>query len=85
MAKRWGSLPNMHALKARVENGRYVIDEPAQLPEGAEVELVVLAGDELDERGREALHASLDRALDDEDAARFVDTEKFLAEIDTGT
>jgi hypothetical protein len=28
----------MQALKARVVNGRYVIDEPAQLPEGAEVD-----------------------------------------------
>ena len=30
----------MHALKARVENGRYVIDEPTDLPEGTEIELV---------------------------------------------
>jgi hypothetical protein len=28
---------DMHALKARVENGRYVIDEPAALPEGAAI------------------------------------------------
>ena len=82
---RCGNLSTMHALKARVENGRYVIDEPAQLPEGAEVELVIVAGDDLDERGRAALHASLDRALDDEDSGRFVDTEKFLAEVDAGT
>jgi predicted transcriptional regulator len=75
----------MHALKARVESGRYVIDEPAQLPEGAEVELAIVARDELDERGRAARHASLDRALDDEDAGRFVDTDNFLAEVDAGT
>jgi hypothetical protein len=75
----------MHALKARVENGRYVIDEPARLPEGAEVELVMVAGDDLDDGGRAALHASLDRAFDDEDAERVVDTGKFLAEVDAGT
>ena len=75
----------MQALKARVVNGRYVIDEPAILPEGAEVELVVVAGDELTDRDRSALHAPLDRALDDEDAGRFVDGHQFLAEVDTDT
>lgn len=75
----------MQALKARVVNGRYVIDEPAHLPEGAEVELVVVAGDELTEKDRAALHASLDRALDDEDAGRFVNGDQFLAEVDADT
>jgi hypothetical protein len=37
----------MHALKARVENGRYVIDEKATLPEGTE--LYLLPVDEEDE------------------------------------
>ena len=32
----------MHALNARVVNGRYVIDEPADLPEGAEIQLLVI-------------------------------------------
>ena len=75
----------MQALKARVVNGRYVIDEPAHLPEGAEVELVVVAADELTEKDRAALHASIDRALDDEDASRFVDGHQFLAEVDADT
>jgi hypothetical protein len=30
----------MRALKARVRGGRLVLDEPTELPEGAEVELV---------------------------------------------
>ena len=75
----------MQALKARVVNGRYVIDEPALLPEGAEVDLVVVASDELTEKDRAALYASLDRALDDEDAGRFVDSNEFLAEVDADT
>ena len=75
----------MHALKAYVKNGRLKLDQPTNLPEGTEVELVILAGDDLDERERAALHASLDRALDDEDAGRFVDSGKFLAEVDAGT
>lgn len=48
------STQTMHALKARVENGRYVIDEPAALPEGAEVQLQVITGDELDDKDRAA-------------------------------
>jgi len=71
----------MNARKIRVENGRIKLDEPTTLPEGAEVELVILSGDELDDEERALLHASLDRALDDEEAGRFVDAEEFLAEV----
>ncbi len=71
----------MHARKVRVENGRIKLDEPTNLPDGAEVELVILSGDELDDAERARLHASLERALDDEDARRVVDTDEFLAEV----
>jgi hypothetical protein len=71
----------MHALKTRVENGRIKLDEPTNLPDGAEVELVIVGGDELDDEERARLHASLDRALDDEDAGRVVDADEFLAEV----
>jgi hypothetical protein len=51
----------MHTLKAVVRNGRYVIDEPATLPEGSEVELqLVDAGDDLDDEERAALHRALE-------------------------
>jgi len=70
----------MHALKARVENGRYVIDEPAALLEGAEVQLQIIAGDELDDEDRAALHASLDRAADDSEAGRKMDAWAHLKE-----
>ena len=71
----------MHALKAQVKNGRIVVDEPTDLPDGAEVELRIVGGDELDEDERVALHASLERGLDDEDAGRKVDVDEFLAEV----
>lgn len=71
----------MEALKARVKNGRLKLDEPTDLPEGAEVQLVVVEEDELDYRERAGLRASLDRALDDEDSGRFVDSEQFFAEV----
>ena len=46
-------------LRARVRNGRLTIDEPTNLPEGAEVTLVVTPDDELDEGERARLHAAL--------------------------
>lgn len=75
----------MNARKIRVENGRIKLDEPTTLPDGAEVELVILTGDELDDEQRALLHTSLDRALDDEEAGRFVDADEFLAEVRAGT
>ena len=67
----------MHALKTQVKNGRVTIDEPTNLPDGAEVEVVVL-DDELSADERAALHASLDRALDDSEAARGMDAWDYL-------
>ena len=53
----------MNTLKARVVNGRLVMDEPCNLPEGTVVDLVIDdAGDDLDDEERKALHAALDQA-----------------------
>ena len=67
----------MHALKAQVKNGRFTVDEPTNLPEGAEVEVIVI-DDELSADERAALHASLDRALDDSEAGRGMDAWDYL-------
>lgn len=67
----------MHALKAQVRNGRIVIDEPTDLPDGAELEVVVI-DDELSTEERAELHASLDRALDDSEAGRSMDAWEYL-------
>ncbi len=50
----------MNGLKARVRNGRLVVDEPTTLPEGTEIDLTVAeARDELDADERIALHTAL--------------------------
>ena len=67
----------MHTLTVRVTNGRIVVDVPTDLPEGAEVEILVL-DDDLSVQDRAALHASLDRAQDDAEAKRWVDANEFL-------
>jgi hypothetical protein len=47
-------------IKAHVRSGRLVLDEPADLPEGAESELLPLdPGDWLDDTGRAAWHQAL--------------------------
>jgi len=71
----------MQSLRARVVNGRYVIDEPAHLPEGAEVNLQVIEGDDLDDDERARLHAAIEEGLEDADAGRVISMEESLAEI----
>jgi len=70
----------MHALKARVENGRYVIDEPAELPEGAEVELMIVKGAMSAEERAELLEA-IEEAEQDIEAARVVDEAEVWARL----
>lgn len=53
----------MDTLKARVVNGRLVLDEPVDLPDGTILELVVAdPGDSMDEAQRAALDAELEAA-----------------------
>jgi len=67
----------VHAHKVQVKNGRLVLDEPTDLPDGAEVEVLVI-DDELSTEERTELHASLDRALDDSELGRGLDAWEFL-------
>ena len=77
----------MQPLKAHVHNGRLVLDEPTNLPEGEVVELVPLdevlasGGDYLDEEERERLHASIERGLDDVKAGRTVDAREVIKRL----
>jgi hypothetical protein len=69
-------------IKARVRAGRLVVDEPTELPEGTEVELLPLdPGDWLDEADRAALHQALRESDADVAANRLVDAEEILREL----
>ena len=69
-------------LKARVKSGRLVVDEPTDLPEGTEVELLALdPGDWLDDDDRAALHRALDDSELDVKAGRLVDAEVVLRQL----
>ena len=69
---------------ATVRGGRYVVDEPAKLPKGTVVELVVLE-DSLDDMApdeRAVLLAELDRATSELDAgAELVPADVVLARL----
>ena len=69
-------------IKARVRQGRLVVDEPTDLPEGTELQLLPLdPGDWLDEEGRAALHEALRESGADVEAGRLVDAEDILREL----
>jgi len=69
-------------LKARVQAGRLVVDEPTDLPEGTEVDLLPLdPGDWLDDADRAALHQALRESDTDIAAGRLVDADEILKEI----
>ena len=77
----------MEALKAHVKNGRLVLDEPTQLPEGEVVELVpvdevlVSGGDYLDDEERQRLHESIRRGLEDVKAGRTVEASQVISKL----
>ncbi|HEY2367602.1 MAG TPA: hypothetical protein VGH87_14500 [Polyangiaceae bacterium] len=77
----------MQSVRAHVKNGRLVLDEPTDLPEGEEVELVPLdevlaaGGDYLDDDERRRLRESIERGLADVKAGRTVDAETVIAEL----
>jgi hypothetical protein len=69
-------------IKATVKSGRLVVDEPTNLPEGTEVELLPLdPGDWLDDADRAALHRALRDSDADVAAGRVVDAENVLKEL----
>ena len=81
-----GGLPGVTlsgmTIKARVREGRLTLDEPTDLPEGTEIEMLPLdPGDWLDEADRAALHEALRQSDADIAAGRLVDAEEILREL----
>ncbi|MBI5478345.1 MAG: hypothetical protein HY906_05780 [Deltaproteobacteria bacterium] len=75
------------ALKAHVHNGRLVLDEPTDLPEGEVIELVPLdqvlasGGDYLDDEERAALHQELEASVAEAKAGQLIAADDVLAEL----
>ena len=73
----------MQPLKAHVHNGRLVLDEPTDLPEGEVVELIPVGevGAELDDEERERLHESLRESIEQMKAGNMLDGAEALAAL----
>ncbi|RLB39495.1 MAG: hypothetical protein DRH30_09805 [Deltaproteobacteria bacterium] len=72
----------MSAIRARVRNGRLIVDEPTSLPEGTELDLVIDdADDDLDEVQRTALDAAISRAWASVQAGEGRTTADVLADL----
>ena len=77
----------MQPLRAHVKNGRLLLDEPTDLPEGEVIELMpvddVLAADDdhLDDEERSALHAELDASIAEAKGGKLIDADVVLAEL----
>lgn len=64
-----------------MHNGRLLLDEPTDLPDGAEVQLVPVDGDDLDDDDRRQLHAALAESEADESAGRTYPADEVLADL----
>ena len=77
----------MYALKAQVKNGRLVLDEPTDLPEGEVVYLQLVEGivsssdDDMSEEERAQLHEELEASLAEADAGQTEDFGKMISEF----
>jgi hypothetical protein len=70
----------MPSFKAHVRNGRLVLDEPTDLPEGEVVELV-RADEDFSDEEREELHRALDAGLAAADSGDHVDADVVVNEL----
>jgi hypothetical protein len=80
----------MEPVKAHVKNGRLMLDEPTDLPEGQVVYLKPVEGlvseaseamDQRDAEDRAALHAELEASITEADSGQTEDFSKFLVEL----
>jgi hypothetical protein len=75
----------MVAHRAHVENGRIVIDEPTDLPEGTVLEVgnveVLDEEDDMDDEERSRLHQALDQAIASVKAGQVVDGDEVIRRL----
>jgi hypothetical protein len=73
------------SFRALVRDGRLVLDEPTDLPEGTVVDLVPgIEVDNLDDAERERLHGAIRRGLEQGRQGESRPVDEVLAELRTG-
>jgi hypothetical protein len=69
----------MNGWKARVQNGRLILDEPTTLPEGTVIDLVADdGGDDLSDEERKSLHEALNKSIASAEAGRLIPASEVL-------
>ena len=74
----------MQAVKAHVRNGYFVSDEPANLPEGTEVELQLVTTDswaDMDPEERAELEESIEEGFRDMENGDHMEARAFMAQL----
>ena len=72
----------MRGIRAKVTNGRLIVDEPTTLPDGTVLDLVIDdEGDDLDDKEREALHAAIDRSWQSAKEGNLIPAEQVIREL----
>jgi len=72
----------MTPLRARVQNGRLVLNEPTTLPEGTVIDLVADdEADDLTDDERRALHEALSKSWESGEAGRLRSASAILDEL----
>lgn len=70
------------SVRATVRNGRLILDQPTDLPEGTTVNLVLDdEGDDLDDRERQALNAAISRSLSQSNEGRTAPAEAIIDKL----
>ena len=71
----------MNALRAHVENGRLIVDDPVDLPDGTVLQVVAMNDDGMDPEERAAFLRELDASCAEADAGQLIDAADVLASL----
>ncbi len=76
-------LDHVTALKAHVVNGKIVVDEPVDLPDGSELRVYLYdaAADGMSAQERAALEHRLERSLAQADAGELIEADEVIDEL----
>lgn len=75
------SWTRMKALKAHIQNGQIVLDEPAELPEGVAVEVLLPEHDDLTVGERQELEAALEESAAEFARGEYEDAHAFARRL----
>jgi hypothetical protein len=71
----------MNALRAHVENGRLIVDDPVDLPDGTVLHVLAMNHDEMDLEERAEFLRELDASCAEADGGQLLDAAAVLAAL----